>query len=145
MVWLLTSPFLVARLCSVSRVLRFLPVSPMYKKPGSRSIWSCILLPVCPPVCLCPRDYKFSKIVFPNCLVLAAFTWRDNWTNPCIPQTNFVYMPLSVSLNYYDLSHLCLVASSPQCHINWYNYVTTMYMWRSSLWYQLKPKAFTVT
>ena len=26
--WLLTSPFLVARLCSVSRVLRFLPVSP---------------------------------------------------------------------------------------------------------------------
>ena len=24
------------------------------KKPGSRSIWSCILLPICPPVCLCP-------------------------------------------------------------------------------------------
>ena len=24
------------------------------KKPGCRSIWSCILLPVCPPVCFCP-------------------------------------------------------------------------------------------
>ena len=48
--WFLTSPFLVARLCLVRRVLRFLPVSPMW--PGSCSIWSCILLPDCPPVSL---------------------------------------------------------------------------------------------
>ena len=38
--WLLASPFLVVRLCSVSLVLKFLPVSPIYnRKPGRRSIW----------------------------------------------------------------------------------------------------------
>ena len=36
--WLLTSPFLVARLCSVSRVLRFLPVSPWRERGFDASI-----------------------------------------------------------------------------------------------------------
>ena len=45
---MLTSPILVARLCSVGHVLRFLSGSHQCKWTGGGSICSCILRPVFP-------------------------------------------------------------------------------------------------